>query len=166
MTRGLYPPDTLTKDDIRTLNQVRKDLWYNSFIGGGFGAGTGLILHTSAQWARRLGMTSVKLNRNTLMLSVLGGGAFGMFLFGVAAGKEQVHNLHPIFLIGATPPGELDRQDYRSKIIHASQPSDDLDIKKLQEIRIARRTSMMDGFQKGHGLNDAHGGHWVKDNEN
>lgn len=35
MTRGLYPPDTLTKDNIQTLNQVRKDLWYNSLIGGG-----------------------------------------------------------------------------------------------------------------------------------
>lgn len=35
MTRGLYPPDTLSKDDIYTLNQVRKDLWYNAFIGGG-----------------------------------------------------------------------------------------------------------------------------------
>ena len=101
------------------------------------------------------------------MLSVLGGGAFGMFLFGVAAGKEQVHNLHPIFQVGALPPGDLDRQDYRSKMIHASQQkSDDLDLQKLQEIRITRRRSMMDGFQKGHGLNDSHGGHWVKDNEN
>ena len=35
MTRGLYPPDTLSKDDIYTLQQLRKDLWYNAFIGGG-----------------------------------------------------------------------------------------------------------------------------------
>ncbi len=87
-----------------------------------------------------------------------------MFLFGVAAGKEQVHNLHPIFQVGALPPGELEHQDYQSKIMTADQ-SEDLDYKKLQEIRLTRRRSMMDGFKKGHGLNDAHGGHWVKDNE-
>jgi len=35
MTRGLYPPDTLSKDDIYTLQQLRRDLWYNAFVGGG-----------------------------------------------------------------------------------------------------------------------------------
>lgn len=35
MTRGLVPPDTLTKDDIRTLGDVRRDIWTNAAVGGG-----------------------------------------------------------------------------------------------------------------------------------
>ena len=35
MTRGLVPPDTLTKDDIRTLGDVRRDIWSNGIVGGG-----------------------------------------------------------------------------------------------------------------------------------
>lgn len=98
------------------------------------------------------------------MLSVLGGGALGMFLFAVSTGKEEVHLLHPIFQVGAVPPGELDRQDYRNTIIQAEK-SEELDVQKLQERRITRRRSLMDGFQKGHGLNDSHGGHWFKENQ-
>ena len=129
----------------------------------GFGAGSGLVLHTGAQWARRMGLTSAKFNRNTLMLSVLGGGALGMFVFAVSAGKEQVHNLHPIFQVGAAPPGELDSVDYQRKMNRGRQ--ENLDVEKMQEIRLTRRRSMMDRFEKGSGLNDAHGGHWVKENQ-
>lgn len=98
------------------------------------------------------------------MLSVLGGGALGMFLFSVAAGKEQVHNLHPIFQVGAVPPGDLDHINYQNKINQAHQ-QEDLDFEKMQEIRLTRRRSMMDTFKRGHGLNDAHGGHWVKEDQ-
>ena len=35
MTRGLYPPETLSKDDIRTLASVRREIWTNAIIGGG-----------------------------------------------------------------------------------------------------------------------------------
>jgi hypothetical protein len=131
----------------------------------GFGAGTGLVFHTGAQWARRLGLTNAKLNRNTLMLSILGGGAFGMFLFSSSTGKEQVHKLHPIFQNGAVPPGELDRQDYRNKMAQVGEQEVDLDMTKMHENRLTRRRTMMDQFKKGHGLNDAHGGHWYKENQ-
>jgi hypothetical protein len=128
------------------------------FGGLGFGAGSGLILHTSAQWARKLGMSNVRLNRNTLMLSVLSGGALGMFLFAVSTGKEQVHNLHPIFQIGAAPPGELDHQDYQTKMNQAAT----LDMERMQQTRLARRRTLADSFQK-RGLSDSHGGHWYKE---
>lgn len=35
MTRGLYPPDTLTKDDVQTLANVRKEIYTGGLLGGG-----------------------------------------------------------------------------------------------------------------------------------
>jgi hypothetical protein len=103
------------------------------------------------------------------MLSVLGGGAMGMFLFAVSTGKEQVHNLHPIFQIGAVPPpvGELDHQDYRSKMVNHYDSTNSgggkvLDMERMQQTRLTRRKTMTDSFQKT-GLSDSHGGHWYKE---
>jgi hypothetical protein len=142
----------------------------------GFGAGSGLVLHTGAQWARRFGLFPAKLNRNTAMLAVLGGGALGMFIFAARTGKEQVHNLHPIFQVGALPEGDL---DYQRALIKARERdedvgefdkdspnrSDKLDLNKLQKMRVVRRRSLMDSIEKGHGLSDSHGGHWYPENE-
>lgn len=82
-----------------------------------------------------------------------------MFLFAVSTGKEQVHNLHPIFQIGAAPPGELDRQNYQNKI---SQATGDLDVDRMEQSRMTRRKTMDDSFRK-RGLSDSHGGHWYTD---
>ena len=126
------------------------------------------MLHTGAQWARRLGLMNAKLNRNTLMLSVLGGGAFGMFLFATSAGKGEVHNLHDIFQVGAVPRDKVTRPDYQTTINNAQKEfsrnhdGEVIDMQKMQEMRLTRRRSLMDRLQKGHGLNDAHGGHWSK----
>jgi hypothetical protein len=35
MTRGLYPPETLSEDDVRTLRVVRRDIYTNGIVGGG-----------------------------------------------------------------------------------------------------------------------------------
>ena len=35
MTRGLYPPETLSKEDVETLHTFRKDLFTQGLIGGG-----------------------------------------------------------------------------------------------------------------------------------
>jgi len=108
------------------------------------------------------------------MLSVLGGGALGMFLFAVSTGKEQVHTLHPIFQIGATPVrGELDGEDYNSKMlkdkminagIGGGGGEDKLDLERMQQRRITRRQTITDSFQKT-GLSDSHGGHWYKEED-
>lgn len=166
MTRGLYPPDTLTKDDVVTLAKVRQDIWSNGLIGGGFGAGSGLVLHTGAQWARRFGLINPKLNRNTLMLSVLAGGSLGMFLFATSRGKEEVHNLHDIFQVGATPRDKVTRPDYQTMVKKSKKEMEsEIDLEKMQEIRLTRRRSLMDSLQRGHGISDAHGGHWYKEGD-
>jgi len=170
MTRGLYPPDTLSNNDIETLQQLRRDIYGNAVMGGFFGMGSGLILHTAAQWARKLGVTKASFNRNTKMLSVLGCGALGMFVFATSTGKQEVYKLHPIFQVGAMPKEES--IDYSKKVQRAQLfPSDDdegeehVDVSKLQSIRTVRRKTMQDNLEHGKGFSDAHGGHWYHDDD-
>eukprot|EP00526_Cylindrotheca_closterium_P019180 CAMPEP_0113613462 /NCGR_PEP_ID=MMETSP0017_2-20120614/6650_1 /TAXON_ID=2856 /ORGANISM="Cylindrotheca closterium" /LENGTH=219 /DNA_ID=CAMNT_0000522573 /DNA_START=90 /DNA_END=752 /DNA_ORIENTATION=+ /assembly_acc=CAM_ASM_000147 len=179
MTRGLHPPGTLSNNDIATLQQLRRDIYGNAIKGGFFGMGSGLILHTAGQWARKLGITKAKFNRNTMMLSVLGGGAFGMFLFATSTGKEQVYKLHPIFQVGAIPKGDL---DYSKKVQKAqllssengenaneqeeNEEEHNVDISKLQTMRAVRRKTMQDNLEHGKGFSDSHGGHWYHDDVN
>ncbi|CAJ1969444.1 unnamed protein product [Cylindrotheca closterium] len=169
MTRGLYPPDTLSNNDIETLQALRRDIYSNALKGGFFGMGSGLVLHTAGQWARKLGITKASFNRNTMMLSVLGGGAFGMFLFASSTGKEQVYKLHPIFQVGAMPPppGDLDATglDYSQKVQQAQlvpggKDDQEFDIKKLHSMRAVRRKTVQDNLEHGKGFSDSHGGRW------
>jgi hypothetical protein len=113
-------------------------------------------------------LRSAKLNRNTLFLSVLGGGAFGSFLFAVTMGKNQVHNLHSIFQVGANPKGDLDY--YQQSLQKARERGEDIreapvpnqvDLEELEQSRIIRRRTVNDSIRTGHGLSDSHGGHWV-----
>jgi len=163
-SRGPNPREKLSREDMVTLRELRRDIYKNSITGGFFGMGSGLVLHTAAQWARKFGVTKVKLNRNTLMLSVLGGGAFGMFLFASSKGKEQVYKLHPMFQVGAMPKGGL---DYSTKVQQAQlPPSDQVDASKRQSSRTVRRETVLDNIEhdKG-GFSDAPGGQWYRDDD-
>jgi hypothetical protein len=151
-----------------------------------------LVLHTAVQWMSKLGyLRKAKLNRNTLFMSVLGGGALGSFMFAVTTGKNQVHNLHSIFQVGANPTGDLDYyqrtlqkarergEDIRAlehsrltdhppttdaSVTNNTNPNEKtVDLEKLEQIRIIRRKTVNDSFRTGHGLSDSHGGHWVPD---
>jgi hypothetical protein len=114
MSRAFHPPDTLSKDDIRTIADVRREIWTNSFKGLAVGTITGYAFYSVAS----IGQHKLKLwnlpitllNRNTAFLSVLLGGAIGSFIMSVTTGKNEVHNLHPIFQIGSrnTTIGEKD----------------------------------------------------------
>jgi hypothetical protein len=99
------------------------------------------------------------------MLSVLGGGALGMFLFASSTGKEQVHKLHPIFQVGAMPQGDLDYSKKLQRVhdVDGQKNDEQLDVSKLKDMRAVRRRSMMDNLEKGRGFSDAHGGHWYRD---
>jgi hypothetical protein len=136
----------------------------------GFGSGSGLVLHTAAQWMSKSGylLRSAKLNRNTLFLSVLGGGALGSFIFATTMGKKQVHNLHSIFQVGANPKGGLDYQQTLQKArergedtIREAPVQNSVDLEKLEQNCVIRRRTVNDSIRTGHGLSDSHGGHWV-----
>mmetsp|Transcript_7889 Transcript_7889/g.12167 ORF Transcript_7889/g.12167 Transcript_7889/m.12167 type:complete len:151 (+) Transcript_7889:137-589(+) len=104
MSRAFHPPDTLSKEDIRTLADVRRDIWTNGFIGMGTGSVGCLAMH---EWVRIVHTRFAKhqkdlmYSRNTSMLSFLFGASLGGFVMATTTGKNVVHNLHPIFNAGA-----------------------------------------------------------------
>lgn len=97
MSRAHTPPDTLTKDDRQTMSKLRKDIWVEGFYGLVFGSFGGLAIHSALSLAGRYRKLPFALSMNTAMASFMGGGALGSFLLSVTKGKNQVHQLHPIF---------------------------------------------------------------------
>ena len=189
MSRSFHPPDTLSKEEIRTIADVRRDIWTQSFYGLGYGSIAGFTGHTFISALANRGYLSAKLNRNTALFSVLAGGALGSFLAATVTGKNQVHNLHPIFQVGAKPPpkdGEM--SDYQKSLQRAqemdhespvrerarmsrSRPTSDLpqtpeDVREQRrQNRVLRRETLRNALQHQHGLSDSHGGHWVDEKE-
>ena len=104
MSRSFHPPDTLTKQDVQTIGEVRREIWMDGFYGMALGSMSALVLHSGLSWLGRYRKLPFALTRNTAMAWFLGGGALGSLIFSTAKGKNEVHNLHPIFGRGAKPP--------------------------------------------------------------
>lgn len=158
------PPDTLSKEDIRTIADVRRSIWTDGFTGLLYGSLTGYVLHTFAKLAHnrlpdpakaRLhapGDTPLKFSRNTAFLSVMIGGAVGSFVMATAAGKNRVHELHSIYDAGKVPSALVTPEQAREK-----------EINEFVRRKMSRRETMKKRLKEGHGLSDSHGGHWVED---
>lgn len=163
MSRSFTPPSSLSKEEIRTIADVRRDIWTNSFYGIGYGSLTGITGHTILSvmqgrgWLGKSG-ASLKLNRNTALLCFLGGGALGSFLMASTTGKNQVHNLHPIFQVGAQTPGT----PYQKSMATASSTEASTAEDRLRN-RNLRRKTLQRTLTNPNGLNDSHGGRWVND---
>ncbi len=99
MSKAFHPPKTLSKDDIRTIADVRRDIWTNGFIGLGTGSATGIGIHLLGSAGNKLGIWKLPLSRNTAALFFMMGGAIGSFVMATTAGKNEVHNLHDIYMI-------------------------------------------------------------------
>lgn len=180
MSRSFTPPDTLSQQDIRTIADVRRDIWTNSFQGMGYGTATGIVVHTIASLVTR----SKQLNRNTALFSALAGGALGSFLAATVTGKNQVHQLHPIFQIGAngSSAAKPDSGDdsvmssSSSPLVRAKEREEQLRTtlerrhsniepssqEDLLRNRVLRRKTLQNALLHQNGLNDSHGGHWVE----
>lgn len=181
MTRAFTPPETMSKEDIRKVADVRRDIWTSAFYGMGVGSLGCLALHGVAQFASKRGfLKGISLNRNTAFLSFLGGGAFGSFIMATTTGKNEVHKLHPVFQVGS-------KQEYEQSLIRAQQR--EADLKQMEHGRLVRRASqeyddemdearrerarnrmirrktLQDNIQHGRGQTDSHGGRWAPDEE-
>jgi hypothetical protein len=79
MSKAFYPPDTLSKDDIRTIGNVRRDIWTNGLYGLFYGSITGITLNTITYYADQYHIYKLPkpLSRNTAFLSFMLGGAIG-----------------------------------------------------------------------------------------
>jgi hypothetical protein len=137
MSRAFHPPDTLSKDDICTIADVRREIWTNSMKGLGVGTLTGFTLYAVAsigQHRWKLWKLSPKvLNLNTAFLSVLLGGAIGSFIMSVTTGKNEVHNLHPIFSIGAFQRNQLQEEENEDETISTHLSLKELSILQQQQ---------------------------------
>lgn len=127
------PPDTLSKEDIQTLHNVKRDLWIEGYYGMALGSVSGLILHGACRWLGRYRKLAFKLNRNTALAWFLGGGAFGALVLSTVRGKNIVHELHPIFRRGAKEPHEI--------LDDVGEPKQQ-DILDQERNRLYRRTSI------------------------
>jgi hypothetical protein len=109
MSSAFTPPDSLSKDDRRTIAGVRRAIWINGFLGLGAGTVAGMAGHVTLQKLQRKYVTSdgtavargandagwmykflkslPLLGRNTFLLSLLGGGALGSFVLSTTAGE-------------------------------------------------------------------------------
>jgi hypothetical protein len=108
MSSAFTPPDSLSKDDRRTIADVRRAIWINGFLGLGAGTVTGMAGHFTLQKLQRKYVTAEgtrgasdagwmyrclrmlpPLGRNTFLLSLLGGGALGSFVSSTTAGEYK-----------------------------------------------------------------------------
>eukprot|EP00546_Thalassionema_frauenfeldii_P007495 CAMPEP_0178914984 /NCGR_PEP_ID=MMETSP0786-20121207/11753_1 /TAXON_ID=186022 /ORGANISM="Thalassionema frauenfeldii, Strain CCMP 1798" /LENGTH=128 /DNA_ID=CAMNT_0020588001 /DNA_START=149 /DNA_END=535 /DNA_ORIENTATION=+ len=125
MSRSFTPPDTLSQDEIRTIADVRRDIWTNSFRGMGYGAATGVAGHSILSFlVSRDIVPKMKLNRNTATFTVLLCASLGSFLAATVTGKNAVHNLHPIFEVGAVkrlpkPGDDSELSEYQKNLEQA-----------------------------------------------
>ena len=110
------------------------------------------------------------MNRNTLFMAVLGGGALGSFVFATAKGKESVHKMHSIFQVGATPP-QLKKDDessttlgyYKTTLRNAiegrSTTMDDDNDSSTPQSTKQQSPEESSSFRK---TEDSNAGHWVE----
>lgn len=164
---------SLSKENYKAMADVRRSLWTEGFKGMGYGAIIGFAIHSGAKamqsWsmkranvasgstdatARHYLFRGLKFTKNTAFLSVMAGGAFGAFLLSSTAGKNEVHNLHPVFDLGK-------KNTFRTRYQMLAQQSQAIDEEKAREHRrLHRRETITDRMNYGSGLSDSHGGHW------
>lgn len=174
MSRAFHPPDSLSKEDIRTIADVRRDVWKSGMTGLFVGAASGYFLHTVFRIvhsrlddASKLKLTipgekPIRFTKNTAFLSVMLGGALGSFAAASSAGKNTVHKLHPIYEVGKDKTAGL--TPYQAKLVNSQEEDDGLGgLEDRIKRRASRRNTMRRRIEEGRGLSDSHGGHWVPD---
>lgn len=108
----MLPPPSLSKEDVKTLGDVRRDIWTQAWYGMGIGSACGGIAHAVVSYGSRKKLWGpVNATRNSLMASIILGGTVGSFLLATTTGKNEVHNLHPIYQRGAINPPPLASAD-------------------------------------------------------
>ena len=93
-------PDHITDGDKEALQDLRKSLWRQGFIGFGFGSVLGQAGYLAARRIPRLQRRFLP-NANHSVSATLLCGAAGMFLGSVVAGREGVHTIHWLMHKGA-----------------------------------------------------------------
>ena len=142
---------------------MRRDVWKSGAMGLLYGSTIGYTLHTSCRIIHDRFLTEKSkskirsllsvsksnplFTRNTAFLSFMAGGALGSFLMATSTGKNEVHELHDIFHI------------------NEKNKNGDENINLMRQRTLSRRKTISSRLEKGRGLSDSHGGHWLVDDE-
>jgi hypothetical protein len=170
--------DTLSKDDVKTIADVRRDIWTSGFKGLAYGSAGGYILHTLI----RLSVNSlseasrgklilpgsdkpIRFSRNSAFFSVMAGGALGSFLLATTTGKNKVHHMHDIFEIGKNEYKTPYQQAYENAKKVKEGHSDGISPESRMQRLLSRRRTMSQRLTEGHGLSDSHGGTWLAEQD-
>lgn len=168
----------MSKDDIRNVADVRRDIWTAGFSGLAIGSAGGLLTHAIVRTGTQRRWWTIPTSRNTTMMAALLGGTLCSFVMATTTGKNEVGRLHPIFELGAVKPSpnyqetlqrarerETELRSLERRRTGMDQVIDDSDHVQRQRNRLYRRASLTRSFTKP-GLSDAHGGHWMEDENN
>jgi len=146
MSRAFYPPKTMSKSDRKKVAELRREIWIGGFTGNAAGSAAGLASHRILRVAQHSQLIptfilgNIKLNRNTAWLSFMLGGAIGSFAMASAAGKNNIHKIHDVMLLGSNPV----RTEYQATIEEAKKKEKlkKYEEKKKMKFRAKRRKSM------------------------
>lgn len=163
--------DTLSPEDVKTIADVRRDIWTSGFKGMFYGSAGGYLLHTATRLCyNSLSEASrgklilpgsekpIRFSRNTAFFSVMAGGALGSFILATTTGKNKVHNMHDIFEIGKNEY----KTPYQQAYENAKKAQEDASTPESRRQRLlSRRRTISQRLTEGHGLSDSHGGTWL-----
>jgi len=164
--------DTLSKEDVRKIADVRRDIWTSGFKGLAYGSVGGYTLHTITRLLHNSlseaakgklvfpgSSKPIRFNRNTAFFSFMAGGAFTSFVLATTTGKNKVHNMHDVFEVGKHEYKSPYQTAYDNARIAAEEDSEESGEKR----RVSRRQTVSKRLVEGHGLSDSHGGTWFKE---
>ena len=163
--------DNLSKEDVKTLADVRRDVWTAGFKGLGYGSVGGYTLHTAARLIHNSLSDAAKgklrfpgsdkpirFNRNTAFFSFMAGGALSSFLLATTTGKNEVHQMHDIFEIGKNEYKTPYQKHYENAKLNDEETED-----MRNKRRLSRRKTVSKRLTKGQGLSDSHSGTWIQE---
>lgn len=159
-------------------------MWKSGFKGMVYGAAAGYTLHTASRMIHDrfisetlrskiqsflyLPKGHALFTRNTAFLSFMAGGALGSFLMATSTGKNEVHELHDIFHINEkkkdtrTPYQKVSENGKEKPQINSD---DDESLESMKRRMLSRRKTVSSRIERGRGLSDSHGGHWIDEEE-
>jgi len=171
MSRAFTPPDTMSKEDVLAVADVRREIWTNGFKGLFYGSIGGYTMHyVLKQIDQRkllikkfssIAIPQMHLSRNTAFLSFMLGGAIGSFGCATAAGKNNVHNMHSVFERGKKDVvvGSV----YQQKLAEAMKGAERA--QERAERRVMRRKTVNSILTSRTNLSDSHNGEWMEEKE-
>eukprot|EP00943_MAST-04B_sp_MAST-4B-sp1_P001173 g1173.t1 len=155
MALPLSTSSGLDERDVQALRNTRRALWtggLNGLVGGMLGAMTIWPALRLAEKKKMLG--KFKLESKHLTAFVLSFGALGMIVGSMVAGRNNVHELHPVFKKGAKPKYSRYERLQKGLLLENDDASDKWHVDDLADLReYGYDITVKESFQKSNSVN-------------